>query len=253
VGVLFEDFAAPPYLSGLEHLRLHARLHGVSRTDARRAAARWIARVGLEARAQSRIHTYSLGMRRRLGVACALVMSPRLVILDEPTNGLDPQGISDLRSLIIELNQAEGMTFFLSSHILGEVEHLCGRVGILHGGRMAVQGTVKELTRMARNRCRLRVEPAAKAEGLMRGLPWCRGLVAREGSAVLRPGDGPGAGRRTIEVEVEEEDVPRLVRVLVEGGVDVHEVAAAAESLESVFHREVSRANTAAGEAAGAA
>ena len=254
VGVLFEDFAAHSYLKGEEHLRLHGMLLGLRRAEARRAAAVWLDRVGLGGKGGVRVRGYSLGMRRRLGIACALVGKPRLVILDEPTNGLDPQGIADLRELVLELNRSDAVTFFLSSHILGEVEQLCSRVGIIHAGRMLAQGSVRELTGRTRSRRRVRAAPEAAALDVLRAAPWCRG-VEREDGAEPRPAAGGPARQagQALLVDVDPPDVPRMVRALVEGGVEVHEVSEAAESLEAVFHRTVRRGLSEGGEAAAAA
>jgi ABC-2 type transport system ATP-binding protein len=246
VGVLFEDFAAHHYLRGEEHLRLHARLLGLGRSESRRAAGCWLDRVGLGGKGGVRVRGYSLGMRRRLGIACALVGSPRLVILDEPTNGLDPQGISDLRELVLERNRTDGITFFLSSHILGEVEQLCSRVGIIHQGRMLAQGSVRDLTGRTRSRRRIRAAPEALVLEVLRSAPWCRGVETEEGAA---GGAATGPGQ-AILVEVDPGDVPRTVRALVERGVEVHEVSESAESLEAVFHRTVRRALPGGGEEA---
>jgi ABC-2 type transport system ATP-binding protein len=237
VGVLFEDFGAYPYLSGREHLELRARERGLARRPAREEAEARLAQVGLRGWADTRVRKYSLGMRRRLGLAGALLASPRLVILDEPTNGLDPQGISDLRELVLELNRRDGTTFVLSSHILGEVEQLCRRVGIIHRGRLRLQGAVADLQRQGRRR--LRASPAARVEEVLGGLPWCR-QVER-----ARAGGAGGAGLFTVDVE--EADVPRLVRALVAADVNVLEVASAGDSLEAVFHRAVADGEADAG------
>ncbi|MBI4603414.1 MAG: ABC transporter ATP-binding protein [Planctomycetes bacterium] len=231
VGVLFEDFAAPSYLTGREHLVLQGLLLGMTRREAALAAERWLGAVGLPAKADARVRGYSLGMRRRLGLASALVGSPRLVILDEPTNGLDPQGIGDLRGLILELHRREGVTFLLSSHILGEVEQLCGAVGILHRGRTVLEGPVEELTRRAGSRL-VRVAPVERALSVLGAAPWCEG-VERAGV------DG------ALRVRLGAEAVPRMVRELVEAGVDVHEISGSAETLESVFRRAVEAAEEA--------
>ncbi len=232
VGVLFEDFAAHGYLTALEHLFFHARFLGLDAGPARTAAERWLDRVGLSARSSTKVRNYSMGMKRRLGLACALAGSPGLVILDEPTNGLDPQGISDLRELILELNRDEGVTFFLSSHILGEVEQLCGSVGILHRGRMLLEGRVEDLTGRSASRRRLRAAPAEAARRLLEAASWCAGVEAEDRAV------------EALHVRVKEDDVPRMIRELVTAGIDIREVSSAAESLESVFHRAVSIAET---------
>lgn len=239
VGVLFEDFAAHSYLTGREQLRLQARLLGLPRPEGRKAAELWLEKVGIAAKATTRIKHYSLGMKRRLGLACALVGSPRIVILDEPTNGLDPQGIADLRGQILELNAQAGVTFFLSSHILGEVEQLCRRVGILHAGRIHLEGAVKDLTNRsdAMQRQRLRVRPVATARQILASASWCHGVTGE-------PGD-EGA----LRVELKPSDVPRLVRELVQAEVEVYEVASCVESLEAVFQKVVAEAAVAAAKA----
>ena len=103
-------------------------------------------RVGLAAVDERPVRAYSLGMRQRLGLAGALLRAPRLLVLDEPTNGLDPQGIQEIRELLLDLNRA-GTTVFLSSHLLGEIEQLCTRVGVLDRGRLVLQAELEELRR----------------------------------------------------------------------------------------------------------
>jgi ABC-2 type transport system ATP-binding protein len=234
VGVLFEDFAAYSYLSGQEHLRLRARGLGLPSELAKSRAGEWLERVGLARWGGTRVRKYSLGMRRRLGLACALIGAPRLVLLDEPTNGLDPQGIADLRELILNLNRKEGVTFFLSSHILGEVELLCRKVGIIHQGRMLLEGSVGELTGR-RAGCRLRVSPPGKAAAILKAAPWCLGAEREESR--------DGGDVETLQVRIEARDVPRMVGELVAAGLGVHEVHGAAESLEAVFQRTVAAAS----------
>jgi ABC-2 type transport system ATP-binding protein len=234
--VLFEDFAAPSYLSGAEHLRLHARFLGLPRVERRRAAGEWLERVGLSARADTKVRAYSMGMRRRLGLACALIAKPRLVVLDEPTNGLDPQGIRDFRELILELNQSRGTTFFLSSHILGEVEQLCGRVGIIHRGSVLLEGSVDDLTGRSRGHVRLRASPEDRALAVLHAAAWCAGATR---------------DRDVIDVEVRQDQVPRMIRELVAAGIDVHEASLTSDRLEDVFHRVVEDAEAARGQTAG--
>jgi ABC-2 type transport system ATP-binding protein len=138
-----------------------------------------------------------------------------------------------LRELILELNRKDGITFFLSSHILGEMELLCRRVGVIHQGRMLLEGSVEELTRKKAWR-RLRVSPPGRAAAILEGAPWCQGVERGEGSS-----DG---NAELLQIRIEERDVPRMVRELVTAGLDVHEVHGAAESLETVFHRVVAGA-----------
>ncbi|GAB3321020.1 ABC transporter ATP-binding protein [Geodermatophilus aquaeductus] len=145
VGALVEGPGLYPYLSGRDNLRVLARYAGVGagRIDA------VLDTVDLTDRAGDRFGTYSLGMKQRLGIAAALLKDPALVVLDEPTNGLDPAGISEVRGLLRRL-AGEGRTVVLSSHLLGEVEHLCDRVAVVASGRLLVESTVEDLRGLGR-------------------------------------------------------------------------------------------------------
>ena len=140
VGALIEGPAFYPYLSGRQNLRILARHAGV---DLARVST-VLDQVDLTDRAGDRYATYSLGMKQRLGLAAALLKDPHLLILDEPTNGLDPAGMADMRTLIRKLS-ADGVTVLLSSHLLGEVQQICDRVGIVSRGRLVAETTVAEL------------------------------------------------------------------------------------------------------------
>ncbi|HEX5728002.1 ABC transporter ATP-binding protein [Microbacterium sp.] len=147
VGALVEGPAFSPFLTGEQNLRRFdaADRHSSSRTrDARVSAA--LDRVGLAHAAAKKAHAYSLGMKQRLGLANALLRPRELLVLDEPTNGLDPQGTREVRALIRSLS-ADGATVFVSSHLLAEVEQLCTHVGVLSGGRLVAQGTLDEFRR----------------------------------------------------------------------------------------------------------
>jgi ABC-type multidrug transport system ATPase subunit len=145
IGALIEEPAAYPHLSGRANLRLldAAGPHGSRRTRQRRVDDA-LERVGLAGIDRRPVRTYSLGMRQRLGLAAALVRRPRLLILDEPTNGLDPRGIRDMRDLLISLNES-GVTIFLSSHLLPEVSALCTRIGVLDSGRLVLEDSLDTL------------------------------------------------------------------------------------------------------------
>ena len=145
IGALIEEPAAYPHLSGRANLRLldAAGPHGSRRTRRRRVDEA-LEQVGLAGIDRRPVRAYSLGMRQRLGLAAALVRRPRLLILDEPTNGLDPRGIKDIRDLLTGLNAA-GVTIFLSSHLLPEVSALCTRVGVLDSGRLVLEDQLSNL------------------------------------------------------------------------------------------------------------
>ncbi|BBL80427.1 ABC transporter ATP-binding protein [Rubrobacter xylanophilus] len=213
VGALVESPAFYPYLSGRDNLRVIARYCGAppSRVD------EMLETVELSGRAKDRFKKYSLGMKQRLGVAAALLKDPELLILDEPTNGLDPKGMADMRDLIRRLGRGE-RTVLLSSHLLGEVEQICDRVGVIRKGHLVAEGTVAELRSKAGLLVRAApLEDAAKiAEGLV-------GVEEVEVSGgLLRLTTDPG---RAAEIN----------RRLVSAGLDVSELRPAEQSLEEVF------------------
>jgi ABC-type multidrug transport system ATPase subunit len=145
VGALVEGPAGYPHLSGRANLALiDAAGPGGPRRTRRQRIAEALDRVGLAGIDRRPLKAYSLGMRQRLGLAAALLRVPKLLILDEPTNGLDPQGIREIRDLMVELNQA-GTTIFLSSHLLSEVEQLCTRIGVIDLGRLVLQDELHTL------------------------------------------------------------------------------------------------------------
>jgi ABC-2 type transport system ATP-binding protein len=177
IGVLPESAGYPERQTGEEYLRYHARLFGASRAGARTVAAALLDEVGLSGRSRSLIGTYSRGMRQRLGIARALVNEPVVVFLDEPTLGLDPAGQRQILGTVRRIASERGATVLLSTHLLTEVEETCSRVLILNHGRVAAQGTVSEVTRLAAaprsGKLRVpleQVEPALAALGTVTGV-----------------------------------------------------------------------------------
>ena len=219
VGALVEGPAFHPYMSGAANLR---RLDAADRTaDARTARQRIgeaLERVGLTAAAGKRYRNYSLGMRQRLGIAAALLKPRDLLVLDEPTNGLDPQGTREVRHLISQLG-TDGVTVLVSSHLLSEVEQVCTHVGVMTVGRMVWQGSLDDLA--AQQRVRVRVETAqpAAAADVLRRLGLDEAAVADgEASAVL--GDA---------------EPERVATALVSGGVGLRGFVVERPRLEDVF------------------
>ena len=213
VGAMVEEPAFYPYLSGRDNLRIMARLAGRSEEGIDAA----LDEVDLLGRGGSRFKTYSQGMRQRLGVAAALLKDPDLLILDEPTNGLDPAGVAEMRSLIRRLGSGD-RTVLLSSHMLGEVQQICDRVGVISHGRLIAEGAVDELR--GRGSVLVRAEPLA---------------AARERAERLL-----GAGRvevldGTLRLESNLADAPRINRELVLAGVAVSEIRPMERTLEDVF------------------
>jgi ABC-type multidrug transport system ATPase subunit len=187
VGALVEEPAAYPHLSGRANLRLFdAAGRGGSRRTRRQRIDDALEQVGLADIDRRPVKAYSLGMRQRLGLAAALVRRPRLLILDEPGNGLDPRGIRDFRQLLIDLNAA-GTTIFLSSHLLGEVELLCTRVGVLDRGRLVLQEDLADI-QAPTGQVIVDSPDAARAAAVLNGR-----VEASEGSRLVVRHDDPAA------------------------------------------------------------
>ncbi|MDE2173491.1 MAG: ABC transporter ATP-binding protein [Patescibacteria group bacterium] len=144
IGVVPEGRGFYEWMTGAEYLGFFADLYGMSIAERNKRVKELLEKVGLSNRGNSRVGTYSRGMKQRLALARALVHHPRILFLDEPTLGLDPQGQEDIQRLLKDLNK-EGITIFLSSHLLNEVSNLCLRIVILHGGRIVANGTLDEL------------------------------------------------------------------------------------------------------------
>ncbi|MFO7170299.1 MAG: ABC transporter ATP-binding protein [Chloroflexota bacterium] len=181
VGAMIEAPAFYPYLTGRDNLRVLARSGGV----AEKRVDEVLRLVELGGSARERFRTYSQGMRQRLAIAAALLHEPQLIILDEPTNGLDPAGQQEIRSLIRSLAR-EGRTIFLSSHMLHEVEQLCERVAILKQGRVIAEGRVDELLRRGRGVLVRVGADLARAAEVLREAPWVSGVEERDGALLVR-------------------------------------------------------------------
>ena len=153
-------------MTALDNLKLHANLVGIHKTD--EELNQILEDVGLEAKSltKKKVGNYSLGMRQRLGLALALLSDPKFVILDEPMNGLDPQGFIDVRETILKLNK-KGVTFLISSHILSELDKICTRVGFLTHGRLVKEISFDELHQIARKKISLRIKNAEKVSQLL--------------------------------------------------------------------------------------
>ncbi|NEW27608.1 ABC transporter ATP-binding protein [Nocardia cyriacigeorgica] len=212
VGVLIEGPGFYPYLSGRDNLLVMARYRGLGRAQVAEA----LQRVGLAGRADDRYRTYSLGMKQRLGVGAALLGRPDLLILDEPTNGLDPAGMAEMRSLITDL-AADGHTVLLSSHMLSEVQEICDRVGVISGGRLLAESTVAELRGAAT--LLVRAAPADIA------VPAIRAVL---GEPVTLTAAG-------IRIEAGADAAPKIARAVLESGADLLELRVDEKSLEEVF------------------
>ena len=179
VGAIIESPSFYPYLSGIDNLRVLALARG---GVPERRFAEVLELVGLTGRERERVSSYSLGMRQRLAIAGALLHQPELLILDEPTNGLDPQGMAEIRQLILRL-AAEGQTILLCSHLLYEVQQVCDRVVILSQGQVVAEGDVEELLAQ-RTRTALRVDDPPRAIELLSEVEWIE-RIEQEGDLLL--------------------------------------------------------------------
>jgi ABC-type multidrug transport system ATPase subunit len=213
IGALVESPAFYPYLTGRDNLRVIARYAGVRKERIETA----LEQVELVHRARDKFATYSLGMKQRLGVAAALLKDPELLILDEPTNGLDPAGMADMRALIRRLGSGE-RTVLLSSHLLGEVEQICDRVGVISNGRLIAESTVEEL----RGGAALLVA----AKPLDRARERLEQLIGAERVEVLNG---------TLRLDTDPATAGRLNRELVSANVEVTELHPIERTLEEVF------------------
>jgi ABC-2 type transport system ATP-binding protein len=214
MGSMIETPRFPPYLTARQVLRWLALEHSVG---AEVDIPAWLERVGLTEAADRKVRGFSVGMLQRLGVASALMSKPELVILDEPTSGMDPPGIQEMRALIRSLADDDGVTVILASHQLQEVQRICDRVAILHRGRLVREGAVSELTASG-ERLRLSVTPADQVLAIL----GARG--ARDGAAIL--------------ADVPRTEGPALIRALVEAGIEIDEARWVGADLESVFFTE---------------
>jgi ABC-2 type transport system ATP-binding protein len=212
-GCIVENPDLYRFMTGRENLEHFARMLGVRDKEIERVAEL----VSLAHRLDQRVGTYSLGMRQRLGIAQALLGNPKLLILDEPANGLDPAGIREIRELLRNLAEKRGMTVFVSSHLLAEIELMCDRVAIIHRGRILHTGAVRDLISNQRE-LELRVSDLTSATAVAQE----RGITTR-------------IANDRLLLAMEEEDAPPLLRALIEKGVDVFHVQRKVQTLEERF------------------
>ena len=223
-GAILEGQAYYPDLSGRDNLRVWSALSddvGVKRMQ------ETLDLVGLSGRSGDKVRTYSQGMKQRLGLAAALLHDPELLVLDEPTNGLDPAGMREFREMIRDLARI-GKTVFVSSHLLGEVEQMCDYVGIVKGGRLLTQGSVRTLLRRG-EALEMQVTEPDRAVQVLEGLEWVRGLRRQDDRIV---------------VEAPRERAADLSRALAEHQIYLSELRPRDSSLEEFFLEVTGDANT---------
>jgi len=213
IGALVESPAFYPYLSGRDNLRVMARYSGAPRSR----IAEVLDQVELSGRAKDKFKKYSLGMKQRLGVAAALLKDPELLILDEPTNGLDPKGMADMRGLIRRLGKGD-RTVLLSSHLLGEVEQICDRIGVINKGSLVAEGSIAELR--GRQGLLVRAEPVEEAARIAERLTGVEEVEVSDGA---------------LRLATDPDRAPEINAKLVSAGLRVSELHPAEQSLEELF------------------
>jgi ABC-type multidrug transport system ATPase subunit len=203
VGSIIEKPDLYKYLTALQNIQIIAKLSGVHPTQ--KQLMQQLEKVGIGERANSKVKTFSQGMKQRLGVACALVHNPELIILDEPTNGLDPQGIADVRNLILHLSKEERKTIFVSSHLLSEIELVADSMLIIDQGRKIAEGKVADLLNPADTLVEIETMNNDETRNSLQQSQWS-GLMQASDKIVLK---------------MHRKDIPHLTKFLVERNVEV--------------------------------
>jgi len=216
IGAVIEKPDLYKYLNAYDNLSIFARMSGIKVT--RQLLMNQLQMVGLADRAKDKVKTFSQGMKQRLGIAVALVHNPALIILDEPTNGLDPQGIADIRNLIMRLSKEMGKTVLISSHLLGEIEVIANRMIIIHKGKKIIEGNVAELLDPSHTVIDIdAVDNEAATEK----------LATSSWAAYLQPG-------KSLQLMMNKESVPQLINDLVAMNIQLLSVNSS-HSLENYF------------------
>ncbi|GGO04973.1 ABC transporter ATP-binding protein [Saccharibacillus kuerlensis] len=227
LGAVIEAPAFYPYLSGYENLRQYQRLH-------KKASKDWLLEVaslvGIDHALKQRVGTYSLGMKQRLGIAQALLKKPKLLVLDEPMNGLDPAGVRETRTYLNQIADELGVSVVISSHQLAEIEQMAGRVIVIQQGCLIAEQQIGDEAGSSVLQLTLHVNDAERAG---KALTEFSGGIHR--SLKSKQAEQLPGGLYAIAITLEEEQVPKLIRSLCEAGVDIHRVLPAHTSLEDKF------------------
>ena len=220
IGAVIEKPDQYKYLTAYENLSLFAKMSGATVTE--KKLNDQLEQVGLSKRAHSKVKTFSQGMKQRLGIAIALIHDPQLIILDEPTNGLDPQGIADIRNLILHLSRHQGKTILVSSHLLHEIELIANRMLIIDKGEKVMEGTVAELVDPANTIVHLEVTNVQEVMAWLQNSRWKASLQAQE------------QNKNVILLRMNKAQVPELTTELVNAGAGIMSLQPQ-NSLESYF------------------
>ena len=218
IGAIIEKPDLYKYLTAIENLNLFATMSGLKLT--RKELIDKLEKVGLAERADSKIKTYSQGMKQRLGIAVALVHDPDLIILDEPMNGLDPQGIADVRELINHLGKDQGKTIFISSHLLSEMEQVADSLLIIHKGRKIAEGSINELLNPEQSRIEIETRSANELKLLLQQTLWANKIISINGEKII--------------LQMKRDEIPAFVQHMTELKQDIFSIHKK-NSLEDYF------------------
>jgi ABC-type multidrug transport system ATPase subunit len=216
IGAIIEKPDLYRYLTALQNISIISKLSGVRSTP--KQLMTHLEKVGIAERANSKVKTFSQGMKQRLGIACALIHNPELIILDEPTNGLDPQGIADVRNLILHLSKEEGKTVFVSSHLLSEIEVIADSMLILDKGRKIAEGKVADLLNPANTMVQIETINDKETRKTLQQSQWNRFMQPAE----------------DIVLKMHRKEIPSLTKFLVENNIEVLAIQPK-HSLENYF------------------
>jgi ABC-type multidrug transport system ATPase subunit len=216
VGAIIEKPDLYTYLTALQNISIIARLSGIRPTKDQ--LMQQLEKVGIAERANSKVRTFSQGMKQRLGIACALIHDPELIVLDEPTNGLDPQGIADVRNLILRLSREEGRTVLVSSHLLSEVELIADSMLIIDKGKKVTEGRVSDLLNPADTLVQIETEDEEKTKAVLTQSQWNKRMLS------FSP----------LVLKMHRKYIPQLTKFLVENEVAVLSIQSK-HSLEDYF------------------
>ena len=218
VGGIIENPELYPYMSGLDNLKYYASLFSnISREKIKEV----IKLVGMESRAKDKVKTYSLGMRQRIGIAQALLHSPKLLVLDEPTNGLDPEGIQEMRTFLKKLAHDNKISIIVSSHILAEMEQLCDTIAIIDNGKIIELKSMQEIKKIAQNQGRTSIKvdyPNYAGKIIMMSF---KTEVEVAGNSIL--------------FSIPEEQIPKATNLLIQKGISIYGITTVTKNLEEVF------------------
>ncbi len=226
VGFLPENFRYHDWMTAGELLEFHGTLHGLSRGEARRRMPETLAMVDLKGLEKRLVRTFSKGMQQRLGLAVALLPQPRLLFLDEPTSALDPLGRREIREIMQQL-QDQGMTIFLNSHLLTEVEKVCQKVAVIKKGRIVATGRLEDLLGMGQHH-EVELDVGELSPALLASIAQIAELLHQDESLAT--------GRSRLRLRIDEQDkLPLLAESVVHGGGKIYNLSMAQNSLEELF------------------